>query len=191
MFVQAIDNILYQNPVLYGEDWTIRLTDDDFDLAIKETSAKMLVKSARVKAVRLLKKLGIKARLEKDGGKWNYCLFGSPATLRPGFCFTITELLWKIPIPQICNTTIKYPSASCDYLAWELPFTREEINDYIDNKAYHPILTSFFVGIVNDPTKHRRKILAQLKKQIKNQNNDTIILTRNPPHGMPTLRKRD
>ncbi len=181
MFVQAQDNLLYENPIIAGDGFYIKIEDMERpEIAIKYSPTSTR-ESSRELAYKRLRELGIKSRLDVYGDE---DLFAFPPHWSPlvkGAKWNF-DLKSKIPIPDSYKSKTAYPAVGSNYIAWELQFAMKDILDYLERGIPNFVLIEFVSGQnpLSDEINHR-KIKNVIKKEIAKLNGhgqEFLTLTR-------------
>ncbi len=168
MFIQAVDDKLYEDPIIYGEGFYIKAEGIEYPEIVIKYSPTSTLESSRRLAYNKLRELGVKGVLATEGDE---DVFVFPPTWRgllPGAKWTVL-FKDKIPVPNEFKSKIDYPTSSCKFLAWELEFPMQEVLDFLDQKKFYSILASFVLGKEVVPPLDMttaRKLKKNLEKQI-------------------------
>lgn len=177
MFIQAIDNKLYEDPVIHGEGFYVKAEGIEYPEIVIKYSPTSTLDSSRRLAYAKLRDINLKGILASEGDE---DVFVFPPTWRgllPGAKWTIL-FKDKIPVPHEFKSKIDYPTSSCKFLAWELEFPMQEVLDFLDQKKFYSILSSFLLGKEIVPPLDKgtaRKLKNTLEKQLKDAAASTTI----------------
>ena len=151
MFVQANDGKLYENPIIepyfvgnrnssgnsINGSYYIKITDMERPMIVV-SGARLTVQSSRRRVLKILKTLGIKAKVDTKALATDYL---------PSISVTWEfDLLGPICMPKGYDSVIDYPRSDSKFLAWEMTFANSVIINFLDKDKYHSILIAFMLG---------------------------------------------
>lgn len=170
MLVQAVDNRLYEDPIIEGDGFFIRAESiEDPEIVIRYSPTTTLA-SSRDLAYKRFRELGIKVKMDDSCNDED--LFAFPPKwdkLTKGSRWTF-QLKDKIPIPHSFKTVVDYPSTSSKFIAWELEFPLQEVLDFLDKKKFQPLLFCFLIGHQIHPpltVKMQKTLISNLEDQLR------------------------
>jgi len=203
MLIQAIDDKLYKNPVIYLEypdsyyrnhlltvehsmGGCVRVNDADTLICLINNQIDKKLINGMLESVDLIcKPIGLSKLLKRD-----CVLYLLPPDYRK-MCkvweFEI-KLNGPIPIPNEYEYVTDLPDVKDNYLAWKLPFTLGQIKHFVENpdeiRLIHQFLlnTTIFEDMGRAARRVRGKLFKQfpkLKEQLKHDRlSDVIYLTK-------------
>jgi hypothetical protein len=182
MFIQAVDNKLYQNPSIEGKNYIIKFDDEeDEGQVFLEYNNNSTLTSSRKRIREIFKKIFIKAKLDVEGIEdvFVFPQKGNKLVKCARFGFFPKE---RIPVPDHFDSVVTYPSIDSNYLAWELPFDYRTIQRFLNGSENNPILIKFLMGkdIIEVDKKTYQRAVLNLVKCIKmfDVDNKCLILCR-------------
>lgn len=177
VYVQAIDGLLYKNPLIYGEGWFICFDDDEPPEIVMKKFHNTTVEAARRRADLLLREAGMGFELHKDTSMKSGRSF--PPTWKPKDAASIFfTLLSPIPIPRSYGG-VRISPAKVDasmYIFWHDFDTRAvletilglEFDNFLLESQRHHQTDTF------DPRSLASMVKAQLVKQLPELKDVTI-----------------
>ena len=153
--VQATDRKLYMDPVLYGEDWYLRFTEDGPEIAIRVRERRHARRVAKI----WLSTIGVKYKLLSVEPLYGTHCFPPDHKFEKAHSFYL-RLDGPIPPPRLHHGVTDFPSSEARLLAWELPFTAAEVAIALGDPASQSFIVSF-VGRGKGVTAAKRAILKQ------------------------------
>lgn len=145
IFVQAVDDKLYKNPVIRGPEFYINFQEMEVPSIVIQITKKMKDKeSTRRVATKRLRESRIKAKINGDGVIDSFPhLHGDKLVDGVAWPFRLQS---KIPIPQEYEAVVFYPSINCRFIAWDLPFPYATLYYFVKNKKLDNFLMKFLIG---------------------------------------------
>ncbi len=171
MFVQALDDRLYKDPIIEGDGFFIRFCDqEDPEIVIKYSPTSTL-KSSRDLCYKRFAELEMRVRINNpnEGDEDQFSFPPLWRGLSKGARWTFKPLA-PIPVPMHYTAVIDYPSPDRRFIAWKLSFDMKDVLDFLDKNIFHNILVSFIVGREKFPPldpKEARAIKKKIEQQIK------------------------
>lgn len=172
MFVQAVNNKLYMDPIIEGPNYYIKSEEmEDFEIVLREGNVLTTLKSSRDMAMERFRELGMKVKVA-DAKTGEEDVFAFPPTwkgLHRGFKWMF-QLKDKMPVPTSYRACVDYPTSDCKFMAWELVFDMAVVLAYLDRGIYDSILLSFLAGKELFPPLDKRvdkKLRKSLEQQLK------------------------
>lgn len=168
MYIQAQNGIFYENPIIddsLGQNrYAVKIVDmEDPVITINDWTEKMTIPSSRRWALKILKMLGIKAKVPEKADSSEYL-----PRLSVNWTF---ELLGPIPKPDGYTNMSIDPPLEKGFMAWTLDFPIKLLLDIMFDGKTNRIINQFLFGktvLSQEETEQLKKIIDKHLPRIQN-----------------------